>query len=439
MPISQALYTGVTGLSTNADNMGIIANNIANTNTRGFKYDRAEFEDMLSMDLGGANSFSQIGRGTRMRATSSMFSQGGLTGTNGLTDLAVQGDGFFVVKNAAAEKSDSGGYFYTRQGSFNFNKSGFLVDQNGGHVQGYMADSKGILRPSLTSIKIVKTNLPPALTSKVNMLVNLDVRANRKGAVIFDKMFPEASSDFSTSVTVFDSAGMGHETSMFFTKKEGEANEWEWHAGVDGKEVIDGEPGMFTEIGAGKLFFHENGKLLMEEYEEGTVSFSGGVKKDQKVLFDFGISIDGEGGDGMGQTSSNATNSTVVTHEQNGYETGNLKTLKIDLDGSIKGVFSNGIERLLGGVALSTFNNVKGLKKAGMAAFYSTVESGPPSMGTAQSGNRGSVYASSLEESNVDLANEFVKMILTQRGFQANSRCITTTDSMIEEVVNLKR
>ena len=439
MPISQALYTGVTGLSTNADNMGIISNNIANTNTKGFKYDRAEFEDMLSMDLGGSNSSSQIGRGTRMRATSSMFSQGGLTGTNGLTDLAVQGDGFFIVRNKTATKSDSGGFFYTRQGSFNFDKNGYLIDQNGGQVQGYMADSKGILRPSLQSIKIVKTNLPPLQTTRVNMLTNLDVRTKVVNEGTFSPDNPEGSSQFSTSVTIFDSAGMGHETSIFFSKQPGPENTWEWHAGVDGKEVRDGSEGKFSEIASGRLHFNEDGKLLQEEYNEGTVSFVGGVKTDQQILFDFGKSIEGEGGDGMGQTTSSATVSTVVTHEQNGYETGNLKTLKIDLNGSIKGVFSNGIERLLGSVALSTFNNVKGLRKAGMAAFYSTVESGPPSSGLAQSGNRGSIYASSLEESNVDLANEFVKMILTQRGFQANSRCITTTDSMIEEVVNLKR
>ncbi len=438
MPISQALYTGVTGLSTNADNMGIIANNIANSNTKGFKYDRGEFEDMLSMDLGGGSSFAQIGRGSRLRNTSSMFSQGGLTGTNGLTDMAIQGDGFFIVKNRAATAADSGGYFYTRQGIFHFDKEGYLVDNNQGRIQGYMADRTGRLRPSLSPVRVIKTNLPPNKTSDLKMIVNLDVRS-KAPTEDFDAARPEQTSNFSTSSTVFDSAGSAHEVQMYFKKLEGDENKWQFFAGVDGKDIVGGEDGVFNKFGGGIISFDKDGKLLNEEYEESLVNFKGGVEQEQKISFDFGVNIETEDGDGMGQATSNASVSSVVTHQQDGYETGNLKTLKIDLDGTIKGVFSNGIERQIGAVALASFNNVRGLKKGGMASFYSTVESGPPSLGLAQSGDRGSVYSSSLEESNVDLAQQFVKMIMTQRGFQANSRCITTTDSMIEEVVNLKR
>ena len=126
-------------------------------------------------------------------------------------------------------------------------------------------------------------------------------------------------------------------------------------------------------------------------------------------------------------------------HTQNGYEAGNIKSLKIELDGTIRGIYTNGVKKQLGAVALASFENQDGLLKAGRNLFYSTMDSGPAKIGLAQSGTRGAVYASTLEESNVDLAQEFVNMIMTQRGFQANSRSITTTDSMIEEVVNLKR
>lgn len=439
MPISQAMFTGVSGLSVNSDNMSIISNNIANTQTKGFKFDRGEFEDMLSMDLGGSASFSQIGRGARLRNTSTQFSQGGLTSTNGLTDLAVQGDGFFVVRSTSASNDNSGGFNYTRQGSFHFDKDGYLSDNNAGHVQGYMADKQGRLKPTLEAIRIVKTNLPPAKTNTVEMVLNLDVRADR----IEEDFNLEKSADtsnFVSSVTVYDAAGNPHQTEVYFRRSgDNSDNAWEWHAAVDGSEVVDGEKGVASEIASGTIFFDKDGRLVREEYEDASVDFIGGVEPGQKVVFDFGKSIEGEGGDGVGITTSNSSQSTVIQHSQDGYETGNLKTLKIDLDGSIKGVFSNGIERTMANLSLATFNNLAGLKKAGKVAFYSTVESGEPSIGLAQAGNRGSIYASSLEESNVDLATQFVQMILTQRGFQANSRAITTTDSMIEEVVNLKR
>lgn len=436
MAISQSLYTGVTGLSAMADNMSIIANNISNASTKGFKYDRGEFEDMLSLDLGGSASFSQIGRGARLRATSSIFSQGGLTGTDGLTDLAVQGDGFFVVKNQKAIASDSGGMFYTRNGAFQFDKNGYLVDMNYGRVQGYTADAQGRLQPRLDDIRIIKTNLPPSPTKKAEMILNLDQRS--ESVPEFNYADPKSTANFSSSMTIYDSAGNSHEATIYFRREPGEENVWSWHAGVDGKEVIDGKQGEFSEIATGKLIFNEHGNLQREEYDKNEANFIGGVKPDQKILFDFGLSVE-EGGDGVGQTTSNATDSTIITHSQDGYETGNLKTLKIDLDGAIRGVFSNGVERQLGSVGLATFNNIRGLKKAGMASFYATNNSGPPSIGIPQSGNRGSIYSSSLEESNVDLATQFVQMIMTQRNFQANSRAITTTDSMVEEVVNLKR
>ncbi len=432
MAISQALYSGVTGLNANADSMGIVANNIANSNTRGFKYDRAEFEDMLSMDMGGG---AQIGRGTRLRNTSTIFSQGGVTGTSGLTDLAVQGDGFFVVKSKAS--SSTGGLLYTRQGTFQFDKDGYMVDSNNGRVQGYMASPSGRLIPKLTDVRVIKTNLPPNKTKQVKMIVNLDLRSDSFEE--FNSNRPQNTSSFSTSVTVFDSAGTPHETNVYFSKKPGTENIWSWYAGVEGQEIEGGEKGVFSVIASGRIFFDQEGKLLNEEHDDIMANFSGGVEQEQKIVFDFGTNILEEGGDGLGETSSASTPSTVVTHSQDGYETGNLKTMKIDLDGVMRGVFSNGIERQLCSLSLASFNNINGLKKAGMASFYATVESGSPSVGLAQSGNRGSVFSSSLEESNVDLANEFVKMIMSQRGFQANSRCITTTDSMIEEVVNLKR
>lgn len=150
MGISQSLYTGVTGLSVNADGMAVIANNIANSNARGFKYDRAEFEDLLSSDLGSGGSGAQLGRGARLRDVKTIHTQGGLAVTDNLTDLAIQGSGFFVVSNPKSESQESGGQFFTRVGSFYFDKDGyFLSDASGGHIQGYQADQDGILSSKL--------------------------------------------------------------------------------------------------------------------------------------------------------------------------------------------------------------------------------------------------------------------------------------------------
>ena len=439
MPISQALYTGVTGLSVNADGMSVIANNIANANAKGFKRDRAEFEDMLSMDLQTGAGAAQIGRGSRLRNVRTVHSQGGLAVTDTLTDLAIQGMGFFVMSNPNTEVQESAGKFYTRVGSFIFDKDGYLADTGGGRVQGYMANPEGMLSTRLGDIRLETNSIAPNATKTLTLDVNLDARAELIEDE-FDLARPEATSNFSNTTTIFDSYGGGHQMTMFFRRIEGdEGPEWEWHATVDSDEVVDGDDMPFKEIGTGTVRFDANGNLLEEITEFSEVNFKGGAAEGQVINFDFGKNMLSEEGNGVGATTSIAAKSVTNFHRQDGFEAGNIKSIQIELDGSIRGIYTNGVVKELGAVALATFENQDGLMKAGRNQFYSTIESGPAKIGKAQSGTRGSVYASSLEESNVDLAQEFVQMIMTQRGFQANSRSITTTDSMIEEVVNLKR
>ena len=166
------------------------------------------------------------------------------------------------------------------------------------------------------------------------------------------------------------------------------------------------------------------------------MTWNNGSFPEQKINLDFGVNLAEEGGNGVNSSTSIAADSITVFHQQNGYEAGNLQSLRIDQSGEVFGMYTNGLVRKLAAIALATFENVDGLEKAGKNMFYSTVESGPAKIGMPQTLGRGSLYASTLEESNVDLANEFVNMIMTQRLFQANSRSITTTDTMIEEVVN---
>jgi flagellar hook protein FlgE len=439
MPISQALYTGVTGLSVMSDSMAVVANNLANANAKGFKYDRVEFDDLLSVDLGGASGNAQLGRGARLSNVRTIHTQGGLSVTDRLTDLAVQGNGFFVVSNPKGEKQEAGGQFFTRVGAFHFDKDGYLSDPTGGHLQGYTADNKGVLSPQLSDIRLATNNIPPQGTSKVMMNLNLDSRVEvREGE--FDVNNPVESSDFVTTVNVFDSHGNKHPMTTYFRRVEDtEGISWKWFATVDGKEVTDSDGAPIKQVGSGMVKFDSKGNLLSEETYDFGINFTRGAVPDQKIDLDFGKNLLTEGGNGVGAATSTAAQSITVFHSQNGYESGNIKSIKIDLDGKIKGLYTNGIEKLLGALALASFENTDGLMKAGRNQFFATLDSGSPRIGLPQTGVRGSIYASSLEESNVDMAQQFVEMIRSQRGFQANSRSITTTDSMIEEVVNMKR
>ena len=438
MGITQALYTGVTGLSVMSDSMGVVANNIANANAKGFKYDRAEFGDLLSQSLTGGNS--QLGRGAKLQRIRTIHTQGGLAVTDRLTDLAVQGNGFFIVDNPKGETQEAGGKFFTRVGAFNFDKDGFLSETNGGKLLGYGVDQKGRLSTKLEPIRLQTNNLPPNGTKKVLMNINLDSRIElREGE--FNIEDPVETSDFVNTLNIFDSHGTSHSMTTYFRRVESdEGIAFEWHATVDAKEVTNADDDIpIKEIASGIVQFNEQGLLLSEELLESSANFNKGAVENQIIEFDFGQNIGTEEGTGVGVSTATAAKSNTVFHSQDGYTSGNIKTLKVEADGKIKGYYTNGIQRTLGALALATFENVDGLTKAGYNQFFATLESGAPRIGLPQTGTRGAVYASTLEESNVDLAKQFVNMIMTQRGFQANSRSITTTDSMIEEVVNMKR
>jgi flagellar hook protein FlgE len=458
MSINYSLFSGVSGLSANSDGMNVIANNIANANTKSYKADRAEFEDMLAATI---NENSQLGRGTRLRNITTLHGQGSLTNTNQVTDLAIQGDVFFVVKNDQVEVKESNGTFYTRQGSFRFDRDGKLTDPTGSRVQGYMADPDDAnkLSPNLSDLQIISNTIAPQATNVVNVVANLDVR-EKPPVDPFNLENPVDSSNFVTAVTIFDNLRNGRQANIYFSRtNETDKNAWEWHALVDGNEISATPPKdskgkvMPFQIAQGRVEFDESGNPVLPFFTKSgepiqidvaqksdavDVQFVNGAKP-QKIQFNFGPAIGSDGKLGVQGSTSIAAKSGVAYHSQDGYETGYLKTIKIDIDGSVRGIYTNGLERRLGAVALASFPNNHGLQKVGRNNYVYTPKAGEPRIGLAQTGSRGSVYSSSLEESNVDLAQQFVDMILTQRGFQANSKSVTTTDTMLEEVINLKR
>lgn len=445
MGVAQSLYTGVTGLSVAADGMSIVANNIANANAKGFKRDRAEFEDLLLRDLRTGAQSAKIGKGAHLANVQTMHTQGSLKVTDNLTDLAIQGSGFLVLAQPpGGAGQDSAGKMYTRAGALHFDKDGYFASSNGGRVQGYMADADGTLSARLTDIRIETNTIPPRATNNLKMNLQLDSRVDVMKES-FDVKQPDKTSNFSTAMTVFDSQGRAHQVSVFLRKTNAgeDGIEWDWHALVDNKEVKDGDKSPFQEFGSGHLKFDKFGFIKDETTYKNTVNFSNGAFPGQTIKFDFGKRppVDGvEPTDrGAGATTSIAGNSVTVFHQQDGYEAGQLSSLKIGEDGIATGIFTNGIQRTLAGIGLATFSNQDALEKAGNNVFISNPTSGPANIGMPKTGLRGSLFSSSLEESNVDLAQEFVDMITTQRSFQANSRSITTTDSLMEDIINLKR
>ena len=362
------------------------------------------------------------------------------------------------MRTGSADAGSSGAKTYTRQGTFRFDRDGYISDVHGQKLQGFLADADGKLETRMQDMQVSTTSITPVPTTKVTMNVNLDLR---EPVLIeeFDPRRPNETSNYASTVTMYDNFGQSHQATVFFAKDRDKANSWKWYATIDGAEIKDaqqydelGQP-LPHIIGKGEISFDENGKPIMnfrtkegkpsfidvmEQSDAHEVQFANGSAP-QKIQFNFGAMEDELGKVGKTTSTSLATRSSTLYHSQNGSEAGYLKSLKVDQEGNLRAVYTNGLERRLGAIALATFPSPAGLQKTGQNCYGQTYRSGEPSVGIPQTGTRGSVYSASLEESNVDLASQFVDMITTQRGFQANSKTITTSDSMLEEIIGLKR
>jgi len=429
MSILRTLNTGATGLSANGEALGVVSDNIANANTIGFKRSRADFQDMVAS--AGKSELTQIGAGSRLGGVSQMWKQGALLSTESSTDLALSGDGFFVVNGTASGVS---GNFYSRAGQFHLDKDGFVVNTDDLKLQGYPADSRGQILGTLSDLRIGPTALPATSTAGVRLGVNVDANSTVP-ANAFDPTNPAATSNFPSSVTVYDSLGNGHQITTYFNKTG--TNDWEWHAVVDGAEITGGTPGVPFEGASGTLAFSTDGALQTETTVQSTWDFVGATAG-QQIAFDFGSSID-DGGTGLDGTTNFASPSTTNAATQDGYAAGSVTGINVAATGVITGVFTNGQRRVLGQVAVAAFKSVDGLQRAGQGLWVQTEDSGEALMGGASTGGRGAIVSGSLEQSNVDIGREFVDLIGFQRGFQANSKVIQTADEMYGELVNMKR
>ncbi len=428
MSILRSLNTGAAGLRAHSNALGVASDNIANVNTVGFKKSRANFQDVLGRPASAPTPTP--GAGSTVGSIQQLWSQGSLLTTDSPTDLALSGEGFFLVSGTV---SGTSGQFYTRAGQFNLDETGTLVNADNMRLQGYLSQN-GVLGSTVQDLTISGNTLPAIQTTTVDMAANLD--SNSVTPAAFDPLNASTTSNFSTTVNVYDSLGNSHETTVFFRNTG--ANAWDWHALVDGGEIAGGTAGTPTQIENGSLTFTTAGALDTETSAGNTVDFVGATAG-QAIAFDFGSSITTDGGTGLDGSTQFAAASTTNGLSQDGNAAGSVAGITVDSDGTINGVFTNGNMQVLGQLAIASFPSNDGLERAGSGLWIETSESGPPLVGTAESGGRGSVMAGTLEQSNVDLGKEFVNLIAYQRGFQANSRIITTSDEMYSELVNLKR
>ncbi|MBI5747380.1 MAG: flagellar hook protein FlgE [Nitrospirae bacterium] len=429
MTILTSLFSGVSGLNANGSAISIIGNNIANMNTTGFKASTATFADVIGQDLAGSSGSSQIGRGVFLSSVNPTFTQGSFETTSSALDLAIDGNGFYEVKDS------SGGTFYTRAGNFDMDKDGNIVNPEGLILQGYQVDSAGNITGTIDDLTISSSTSPPRATTDAEIAANLDSSSTIPAA--FDVTDPTSTSNFSTAMTVYDSLGNGHLTTVYFRKSAEAAtgNTWEWYAVVDGSELTGGVTAIQAQ---GTIDFDTTGAMNTVATTLSDFDFSGGATQSQAITFDFGSTIAG-GGTGLDGTTQFASTSATVSQNQDGYSSGALQGFSIDQEGMITGLFTNGQTRVLGQVVLATFSSPDGLTQMGSNLYAESFESGQPIVGAPNTAGRGSIQANSLELSNVDLGSEFINLITAQRGFQANSRIITTTDDILGELVNLKR
>jgi len=434
MALTGALFAGVSGINSNGNAMNIIGDNVANANTIGFKSSRAVFFDLLSADVGG----SKIGLGSRLAASNRLFVQGGVETTNSATDLAVQGRGLFVLKDTV------GGTFFSRAGQFSIDKDGNLANPAGLAVQGVQLDGAGNPVSGLTNIVISRSVVAPTPTTTVGIAANLDatstpptvaIPADAAGtSTVPGTWF--ASANFSTVVTIFDSLGQAHDLTVLF-RKTGTANQWSYRVAANAGEITGGTAGNLQQVNAagGLLAFNPDGSLDTTAPTAtlitaiGAISWADGASAQAIPAAAFRF---------IGTTQF-ALPSSVSQVDQDGSQSGILKGISIGTDGVITGQSTSGANPTLFRLALADFSNPQGLAHVGNSLYLASQESGVALAGSPGDGSFGTVLSGSLELSTVDLATEFVKMVTTQRGFQASSRTITVTDTLLEEVSNLKR
>ncbi|MBE3582930.1 MAG: flagellar hook protein FlgE [Limnochordaceae bacterium] len=406
----RSLYSGLSGLKAHQVDLDVIANNVANVNTAGFKAGRVIFADLLSQTLkqaqaptdtlGGVNP-SQVGMGVKVGGIDLMMQQGPLQPTSNPSDLAIQGEGFFVLEDPNEAR------LLCRTGSFQLDASGYLVHRGSGlRLVGWAAKDGVIDRAVSPSVlKIDQSSQAPRATSNIVYSGNLDARLPKDQTV-------------GVPVTIYDSLGKSHSALLQFTMKDPDNRLWEMQLSLDGTNVLSSPV---------EVTFDTTGKISSPATPVEIGYAVGGGADPLNFKLD------------LSRLTMRGQPTSAVAESQDGYAGAELEDVSVEADGRVIGHYTDGRLHELGQLALATVVNPAGLSREGSSLYRTTLNSGPVQYGQAASGNRGQILSSTLEMSNVDLTEEFSNMIVAQRGFQANTKTVTTSDQILQEVVNLIR
>ena len=407
MPFDIAL----TGLSAAQNDLEVVSNNIANSETTGFKRSRAEFADIYASSEFGVSS-NAIGQGVQLAGIQQQFTDGDITFTDNALDLAINGQGFFVLE-------DSGARSYGRAGAFGVDSAGNIVDQVGNNLIGFQPDANGVITGNLGPLVVSRADQPPQITSTIDIGANLDATSVIPPAFTVGPSGPDATTyNHSTSLTVYDSLGGEHLASLYFRRDS--ATDWQAFAFVDNVQVD----------GPDLLNFDASGNLVGVNGGAGTTVTSaafvpGGVGTSTTFTVDYA------------QVSQFGSPFGVSSLSQNGFATGRLVSLDFSQDGTLFARFSNGQSNAFGQVALANFANNQGLRPASNTLWTESFASGPPLVGAPGSTDLGLIQSGALEESNVDVTAELINMIQAQRYFQSNAQVIGAADEITQTIINI--
>jgi flagellar hook protein FlgE len=402
-----AFNTSISGLQAAQQDMGVISNNIANVGTTGFKRSDSLFAELYTSSLGGAGT--QPGSGVTLERIRSDFGQGSFEFTSSQLDLAIDGNGLFVLQNGPET-------LYTRAGAFRLDNDGFVVTEGGASLQGYGADDTGQINTALGNLQITNALLAQKPTQEITFNGNLDSRATAPTTVPFDATNPETY-NFTSTTTVYDSAGAAHQVTMYFAKDATVASQYNVTVSID--DVVQDETASLLFDNAGVLDATSVTALNLASYAPANANA-------QPINIDFSTIT------GYGATSA----TSGVT--QDGYAAGQLAGFEFDRTGVAYATYTNGETRAVGQVALATFTNPSGLQSAGKTNFAESSTSGVASIGTPDSGARGVIRPSALESANVDLTVELLALIEAQRNFQSNAQAIQNANDASQAILQLR-
>lgn len=405
MPFAIAL----SGLNAASSDLEVTANNVANVNTNGFKMSRAQFAEVFAVGTQSVGS-SAAGSGVRLSAVSQQFTQGNIDFTDNALDLAIGGEGFFVL-------SDNGARSYSRAGAFGVDNTGFVVNAQGARLQAYPYAGSGLFNTGTPQdLQLLTGANPPAATTSASFGINLPANAAVPLNPVFDPADP-SSFNHTTSVTVYDSLGAAHNATVYFIK-DAVVNTWNTQVEIEGNPVAGATPVVFAPDGS--LQVPAGGVMPLAPYNPGTGASDIAMSLNFVSATQFGNAFG------------------VNSLSQDGFTTGRLTGVSVDTEGVVFARFTNGQSTSLGKLALANFVNAQGLQQLGDTTWGESAQSGDALLGEAGTASFGNIQSGALESSNVDLTAQLVKMITAQRNFQANAQMISTADTVTQTVINIR-